>query len=971
MAKTKVPESQVEELARSGQFVPSGTVNVIDPEGSTVTVPGEQLKDALDQGYKIETSRKRAVRKYVEENDNIKGSVKVALGQFADEALMGIPELVADAKQDSLEVEKRTALKDAHSMANTIGGLSGFGTSFLVGAPLFKAATMAGKAAGRGAELLVAKSLADKGIKEGTKTIARQIVEKTAESAAKLGVEGAVQAAPIAITEASLGDLDSAAETLMWGGGLGLGLGTIAGATGETFRSLRKKTGQKAADAMIDAENAYRTSTGVKTSPDPMTTGNGTLVGSLAQDGASTSQLNKIAEDIKKLKANSKEIVAASEKLGLPVLEEQLSASKYIQDSASALAQKPTMVGISRAQDYAKRFEKYDDVVKNVLNVGEVGTRYEVGTAIKADIVSQAQKAMDTVGGALNVLRKDYDNILIPKQFNDDILTSLKKLQGSTLDREAKALAKDVGNKIKEGRVGSLNDLFSLRTQVRGMYKPGSSGEYKKTVIDLIEDLNKKELSIIDDAIEQKLKLEPGTPDAAILEKLYGEMKQSRKQWAELASSLQESGDALGLGTVKNPRDFVEKMSNMTAEELTKNLLPRNDVESLRKLSAMHPDQVKKVMELEKVKFLDDIVRDDKIEIPKLVTRYKRMSPEMREVLFTKEGDDLIKAIVTDYEAMPRNINPSGTAKTLAFMEQFTPTNIAENIKDLAHSTALRRVVNVEGLLAVDGNIQKVRRKLSGIESSIDAVINKGFGAAKKSGEFFTDVKTLNALTRLIGGEKEKNKQDAFKEVSEKLNDVISDPDALESKLNDSLSPLNDGGAPETAMRLQNKLIQTLQYVHSQMPRPAVQDNVFSKKKYTPPSHELASFERKVAVALDPFVVFDAMGDGTLSQDHMESLIANYPKMYSVFQSKVFDSLAKNEKEIPYTVKLKLGLLLGADVDMALEQQNLALLQQSVALPMGEVDNQGDGLSQSGLNKMKLNENLETPTQHSLKVNKT
>src|SRR5687767_15846553 len=125
-------------LTGSHSFAAGELVSVTSPDGERGTVPAENIVEAVQSGYRVETPSQRAVREYVEQNAGVKGAVKVGLGQLADEAALGLPELILDKKQDPLEVAKREALKKEHDLANTLGGITGFGASLFVGGPLWK-----------------------------------------------------------------------------------------------------------------------------------------------------------------------------------------------------------------------------------------------------------------------------------------------------------------------------------------------------------------------------------------------------------------------------------------------------------------------------------------------------------------------------------------------------------------------------------------------------------------------------------------------------------------------------------------------------------------------------------------------------------------------------------------------------------------------------------------------------------------
>jgi len=239
---TGTPEEIKKKIASGQVLVKKGTksVNIVDADGKGVgSVDIADLPSMLDEGYTIETPFQKQVNDYVDENKGVVGALKVGAGQIADEALLGIPEMIYDKTADPLAVAQKEALKKEHAAANALGGVVGFGATLIPSggaSAVAKAGTTAAtlsklnpaaklfegaSTVGRAAEKYVAEKLATAGVEKGAEGLAKKVVS----SAAGSGAEGLVLATPHTITEAALGDPDDAAETLMAGGLLGGALG--------------------------------------------------------------------------------------------------------------------------------------------------------------------------------------------------------------------------------------------------------------------------------------------------------------------------------------------------------------------------------------------------------------------------------------------------------------------------------------------------------------------------------------------------------------------------------------------------------------------------------------------------------------------------------------------------------------------------------------------------------------------------
>ncbi len=347
--EVKLPFDKIPEALVSGEvnYRKDSLINVIDPSGVSGTLPGEEVASALQNGFRLESPDEVGIRQHVAENKGIGSGIKVALGQLADEGLMGIPETIMDHTQTPYERAQREALKKEWKVANAVGGGIGAIGSLFLGGPLFKGANILGRTvergilgvAERGAEELAVegaskvagnlvlegseklatdgvKALTVKGadkeatavVKSGLEAFEKATIERVenkliengaskADAAANApglarkmiaatargGVEGGIIAAPQAITETMLGDPSAAAESLLYGIGGGAALG-ITGALGKQFIKLTKDSLKSLPDAMP----LVREVIGEKINPEGMR---------LSAIGAKKSDFNKFGVD--------------------------------------------------------------------------------------------------------------------------------------------------------------------------------------------------------------------------------------------------------------------------------------------------------------------------------------------------------------------------------------------------------------------------------------------------------------------------------------------------------------------------------------------------------------------------------------------------------------------------------------------------------------------------------------------------
>ena len=966
--KRVTPLADVEDMIIQGQYAfPTGKmINVIGPNGDSYAAPSEQVKDALENGYRLEAPNEISKREFRQKYKGLKGDVIVGLGQFADEFFGGLPEVAFDALAKKDDFDQKETLKEDHEVANTLGGVLGFGASAFYGGPLAKLFGV-GEKLGAETGKAVAKSLAARGLSKESAGLGAQIIAKTAENTAKMGVEGLVGAAPLAITETALGDPEAGAETLLMGGGLGLGLGIVSGPTSVIFSKANKAAKESVEKMFGKFENQ---------APDALNTGTGTLAGDLEALGADESIFKKAFEDGLKLKENAESIKEKTYKIGAKqVMEGQLVADKVWQDLDSTMTKSGTLVGIKRARGYQDIYDAARNQIKRIFNTSdEQLSKVSVGEQAKVKIIQSAKEAIDKEGAIFNALRMDYSQIPLDKKAMQSVIANVQKIANESLDQESVNVAKQFIRQYKEGRIDTLDKLFERRTQFRDMWSPTASNRYKKTLQDLIETLNTQEENTIDRAIKRRIEAARGVPgqaafeEASRLQGLYDDMQAAKGRWRELAETLKESGEALGMSSVKNPADFVRKVSDMSAEELTKKLLPKNDIASLRILKKNFPEQFDSVVELEKAKMLEKMTKDKTINPVSFATEYRKMlreRPEFLKILFNDTDNEMLDAVREVMESIPENVNPSGTAKTLSYMEMLKglgPTEIlstlGSNVGDYVAQKGLQKFVNVDDLANTQKAMGEVNKKLN----KVPAII-RGLQVAGQVGEKMSSVSSIYAIGHLLG-DTSKERREAFEQIKAKIEAASVSPQNIQDHMIKETEGYS-ASAPKITNEYITKTASAINYLNQNLPKPMQQQSPFFNRKWKPSDMDLAKFERKLAVTMDPFVVIDALQDGSLTKDHMEAMMVNYPVLTQALRSRVLDEITKAPANLPYQARLKVSLLMGYDIDGTTAPKTIANYQNSFAM-MPEVSHNDEELNQSGLNKMKPAEPEWTQAQHGL-----
>lgn len=201
--------------------------------------PTEHAPETLEEA-RADLEKQRVDRLAKEYGTGDASALDVGLSHFTNELSFGALDALNDKVSSNIEKQARAIQGDKHQTAATIGDVAGFAASL--------ALPGVGEV-GDAAKGLV-EGVARAGIKEaGERTLARSV----AASATKVAAEGAIYSAPRAAVEAATGDPEQAAETMLWGTGLGAVLGT-GGALGKAAVGAGAEALSNAARKLTDVD---------------------------------------------------------------------------------------------------------------------------------------------------------------------------------------------------------------------------------------------------------------------------------------------------------------------------------------------------------------------------------------------------------------------------------------------------------------------------------------------------------------------------------------------------------------------------------------------------------------------------------------------------------------------------------------------------------------------------------------------
>lgn len=833
--------SVVAPAAPAPQPLSGRVVRVVNPDGKAGDIPEENLEQALSLGYSRETGIQRAAREFVAENKGIKGAVKVGLMQFADEALMGIPELVGEHMADPVDRAKYEALKKDHELANAIGGVAGFGASMAYGAPLFKGAAAVGGMAERGVLALTEKALAGKiaatGVEAGSREIAGKIVAKALASGASLGTEAGLIAAPHAITEAALGDPDAAAETLLWSIGPGAVLGFVAPSAKAIVRgALEGVPGLRISRAAkVGAEELSQKATATAT------------------DTITAEVVDQAAGPVSGAVDTAGEWWVNRQKVGD---EAKGALRRVLKDDAGALGRQEEML-----DEAARAWKKVGDVAMKVDDVVLPKIAFGEGKAAQmAQLVDTTR--WETASSVLNETRNLVDGKIaelesfVDKGGSDGVVKRLRK----SLDAYEQKVMWSTGTQPSEEAVrDSFMYLDKLKRDVgkqAGMgLKPHQRNVAQTEAFNLYHQL-----------------IEPLENEAA-----WGPAAAAQKAVNAATAKKLGTSEAFKSAFIT---DFEKKAGNAVSE------FDPGDIKGyLRNVLGAENDL--------KERALTEWVAGLESQMGAVEQHYALTAAEKAEFATARDALKQFKAGIGEAKenargiALIKRMQEEERGKAVGGLagiavDFFTrPVTVAERL-----AAARKLVLRVEklGVLTTEQSMKRAGAELDKVPSILDrlASVSAARGAA-------IEAAPMSALARFAGDhDGKKSREDQYEALSTKITEARANLERTADRMASLSSGFADGGAPNIAAAYTRKQQQALEYLFATMPKPTELPGLFaSKKKRPPPEREILAWERRVEAALDPFSVLAHLERGTLAREHLETMQELSPALLAQIRERI------------------------------------------------------------------------------------
>jgi hypothetical protein len=927
-----------------------------DPSGQLVYVPQEDAQRALASKFTQPTDNESAGLKQEsalqeQYGEGVGNQLKAAALGAGETASFGLLNQLL-TKSGIAKPETIKQIEERNPVSHFVGEAAG---AFL--SPEIEALSGA-KAA----------SEAVKGM-EGASAL-KKITTGAMAAAPREAAQGALYGAGALINENALGDKDLNAEKIMSTVGYGALFG---GALGGLFGGIGGALSKEASPFVSELDQGVQ-----RTSRENMEAALGSSL-------VSPEEKEAVRESFTKLKKNAKEIEQAGAELGAPVLDGQVLDSEKAQEIQSKLLNSHTSIGQAEQANLAKGLGAVSEAVENTVKVENPLTEAQMGDAIKESLTNKFEAMNKPVSEMYEKVKEKTGNMLVYQADRDLLKMSIESMEGFKFNT---GLEKKLGNEVLSdlNNIKTVDDLKTVATNLFKKVNVTVPGEkYAATAI--AEKLN----NMYDDVILRHAeKLAKQDPELAAL---VEQRKVANKAYKVMRSKMEELGEVLGKKRISGAKDFINFIDDLTPEKIASKLFTKKNHEFLDFFKKEFPEEFNLVVNQQKSKLFNSAIKDGKVNAAKVIKEVDKLQPEIKEKIFSPDELKKLNAAKIWLESLPKNINPSGTAKALEMGAHYEDifskmqsigagaaagASVAGPIGGVVGAIggagyAQRQVLRDYGMRAMlrgargtaDGTAENIAYKLGTIERMIHKQSEKIGTYSRRIVLGAGDVSVKGLGIMLYGSQEDKRKE--YEKIKKNIDSNVS-PDTYIDNSSKAIEPIHDV-TPGIAVGMHASLARANEFLKSKLPQPI---ETPLGGKIEPSSAEISKFLRYAAAVDDPMIALKQIKESTLMPETVEAIQQVYPKLLQEMQSTIIDKITSHKKQaslLPYRTKVMLSAFTGMDLVPGISQQSIAMNQERINGPSMKQDNvemaqqMAQKSPQSGKEKLDMSNRFKTPLQ--------
>lgn len=980
------------------------SVNVVNPDGTLVSIPSEEIPRALQSGYKI--PGQSVITEYNNQQqfgEGLGAEAKAAAAGAARSATFGLSD-IGLTKSGLVDPNTLKQLQERNPISDIAGNIAGIGAS--LAAPFLTPAATVAEVGGAVTDLArpIASKIAQSLANPETSPIVAKILAGVGEVGAKaLGssFEASVYGLGNAVTENALGDADLNAENILhnvgygalFGGALGGALGTI----GETYKGAQSIFGKDVAnaaakDSIID--NAALNPTPQHIEPPSSMEEIQKHVENAINEGYG----EELPQKVRLLETN--DVLAGDSEYPAHSIQVQSLSSPSLRDSYKSVLENllskdgqtlrawesvQKSEGVNKLlpkfiQDISPESKVISDEVKGGQSAIDAFTdQYKKEQSELKPLFKEFDKQAVTIAADPTTVLNTIDRALpeagkyIVKDPEGYGIAKYEKTMPFSKDtHEAIKSLLDALNKPEGVTIADLRNLReTMRDQVNFMTAPRVSREIsnlRRSIMDLMQDEVQKNVPAAETAEGLNHPLHPPLSDPRELFKRYAINEENRAVIEQIMGG--SISDQASFAKEIKPEDVLNRIFGNTVS-----------VKAAKEILGADFDKLSSNYLAQKVASVTDPAKNG-FSSNKFATLLKQKAPELEEAL-AQHPEQLakIKAVIDKMRILPDSpsINPSGTAKTtlLHRMQELggylgkdgilsIPGKVigalGEAYGEMQQHSNFNRILRSNADMGSEEQLLKKTNqygsytRVERMKQAASSAISRGVNGIFKS----VEAAKGPIAQKLIPHEENLKK---YNKLADHLKDMNGDPNRFADALQQATQALHNV-APNINSSLNLAAVRATQFLQSKLPAQNPPSPL--TKPYEPSKSELAKFNRYTTIIDNPLHVLQQLKHGDLTTESLETLQTVYPKLLGQMQQAINDKL--NEKEVgklSYQSKIMLSAFLGHDLSNSLSQPSIASAQIGGAQPPPQSSRPKNkvGPSQKGLGKLNQSEQLMTPQQ--------
>lgn len=949
-----LPDDQVAQGLADGSLAlgaNAGPVTLQGQDGSTYAVAPDQVADALATGSYGLLGHEAQIRHDVRQTEAARGfggSVAEALGSGINQALLGIPDAIAEAGETPDERIAREEREHYHAAARFLGGAVGFAGTALAGGGLFKSIESAGALAAEG--ILPAVEMADAGL-----------ATRLAAKAVNFGVQGALLSSPQALIQATIGkDPKRAAETLMWG----IGLGAALGGAGELLSTGVQASGEAATSLLGDhladfaRDRTAKAIGATRTNLNPLST---ERIGELTDYAHETGliQPGMSRADI------GQAVHAAHERVGARIGDAIDSLDGLFgKDGAEAAAEAApeALDGYPSARDldtmgvknfrYLRSGMRPESLAGEQAKFAEVGadnaSAYasgELGTAIDGGKPMRPVEVSLYPGEAPSLADGRHRMTAAIDAGADKILARVTKYDAdmNELDSELRTLSLH-GGEPDAPEVKPLSVPKDVQADVVARaIRPEKMAEAIRSALDgpeLRMPMHADEARALDLVTESALKLPTITVNGEQVVPFRAAqdfVSSLRGKWVGAITRAQNEGGVRGMETV-TALDQMKLASYQVARDYlhaaADNVATAADRPDLVRELANAKAEYSKVAELEK--WVATRERQEAGNRMIGITDFMHAGHGPASGIAAAAGAGL-GALAGPAGAMVGH----GIGHAAGFALDLIAKHWMED-KGLVYLSTIAQRAAKDGpgaftaVLASEG-AKRLAATLDTVGTTMRRMAQSGFARTSGGGQ--------NAhLGHLLGagGVNGLSTDQQQARLEKRLTDLMANPSALTQVTSALAAPISEAH-PELGALYQQQLATAIAYLYGALPKSPTPPSPYSPPAWSASPEEKLAFRDRAEMVASPIRALEHVERGTLSDAHMDALQAVYPSGLAAMRDEVQRwGIGHPEAVLPLAERTTVSRFLGLPLDAISDPSTIALLQSAYA-PSGSPSPQGGG----------------------------